>query len=62
MFLNAILTNAEVWYNLTKSEIEELEENLLSQRSPLFRNWSHSHWSFNKIKKGKLPPLFGQGS
>ena len=26
MFLNAILTNAEVWYNLTKSEIEELEE------------------------------------
>ena len=26
MFLNAILTNADVWYNLTNSEIEELEE------------------------------------
>ena len=26
MFLNAILTNAEVWYNLTNSDIEELEE------------------------------------
>jgi hypothetical protein len=25
MFLNAILTNSEVWYNLTNSEIEELE-------------------------------------
>ena len=25
MFLNAILTNSEVWYGLTKSEIEQLE-------------------------------------
>ena len=26
MFLNGILTNSDVWYNLKKSEIEELEE------------------------------------
>ena len=26
MFLNGILTNCEVWYNLKKSEIEDLEE------------------------------------
>ena len=26
MFLNGILTNADVWYNLRKSEVEELEE------------------------------------
>ena len=26
MFLNGILTNAEVWHNVKKSEIEELEE------------------------------------
>ena len=26
MFLNAILTNADIWYNLKNSEVEELEE------------------------------------
>ena len=26
MFLNAILTNSDVWYNLKKAEVEELEE------------------------------------
>ena len=26
MFLNGILTNAEIWYNLKKSELEEFEE------------------------------------
>ena len=26
MFLNGVLTNAEIWYNLKKSEIEEFEE------------------------------------
>ena len=26
LFLNGILTNAEIWYNLKKSEVEELEE------------------------------------
>ena len=25
MFLNGILTNAEVWYGITKAEIEQLE-------------------------------------
>ena len=45
MFLNSILTNADIWVGLTKSEIEEFENLDLM----LLRKFVNTPFSFQKI-------------
>jgi hypothetical protein len=61
MFLNGILTNADIWYCVTKSDIEELElaDTLLLRRtcpsqSPLALKhctWNLAAWTFQQLLK-----------